>query len=303
MNDIVQPPITDVQGLSTVGVDITNNPEIEMKEKNPIDEAIELFSLGDSDFEEALPGFIEKRASVLTKEEHSPDTIKNDSEATGSFISSDTKMIRNDFDKEFYLDDPTAYATLIRFTRSSYDKFIHKGLPPIRAFYQATINGTYHGQASYFGSYYGDLNALVSMTGDFLNDDPPEIDGTHIANLKKVAVCMERSGVVHNALKILGVDSRLEVGSLYKENADRQPTTEAHVFITFNNPQGERVLYDPANPIRIIDSGGNVVAMQPFTVKIIDGAKEVNVPIPTKTKAEDGSFHTTSTFNAVYEFN
>lgn len=254
----------------TTTVPIESSPthrEFAEQRRTIMERVLPILELEGEEFDNAVTAFVTARIDELPKHSSTP-SISMVHGGTSEFIGPETAMVASGImTRPYYLDDPKAYEASFSYVKKYYEQFKSK-LPADRAYLNAVIAGTNYGQAQYFETYAGDPAARLRAMADIIDDDVPE--SSSIADFKKIAVCQERAGVVHNTLLILGIDSKFETGYMSVENEDGTVDREAHAFLTATNSAGERVLFDPTNPILIKDESGNVVSIAPTHFKMND---------------------------------
>lgn len=80
-----------------------------------------------------------------------------------------------------------------------------------------------------------------------------------IAEMKKIALCAERTAVANNMLQFLGFEPVLVQGKLGRVDHEE----ELHAFLVIRNGKGEEMIYDPTNPFLVFDQQGRLVQTSP----------------------------------------
>jgi len=251
-------------------------------------EAVPILELGDDDFEKAVNEFVAHRIDELSggSSELNVGLING---ATDEFIDAEIPMFRSgQKSREYFLDDNEAYTASFKYVRALFKHFLSQGLEKKRAYLTAVIHGTNSGQVAYFESYFGNEKKLDEITHEFMTDDDTPEERISIADLKGAGVCLERASITHNALKIFGINSRLETGRISVVNEDGSVATEQHAFITFEGLDGKKMIYDPTNPKVIKDSSGVIVGTRPSLYPVLEEGSIVTGNIIEFTKNDDG---------------
>lgn len=208
--------------------------------------AIELFSLTDEEFEQRLPGFIQKRVTDL-ESSVTVSSIDDTSHSFDSYIHSETSLHPAEDVigvLPFKVDDTSGYVLAVRASRTWYKHLIEQGMPSEKALLNAALRGSFAGQVEYFGSIYGHtMNRLHRL-------DEGNNPGSGVVSVAKIgdsAMCMERAAVVHNALMVMGVPSKYCIGKL-SHSYDGRVKTEGHAYLEVIGTDGTRLIYDPTHP-------------------------------------------------------
>ncbi|QQS20296.1 hypothetical protein IPL85_02510 [Candidatus Saccharibacteria bacterium] len=251
--------------------------------------AVKLFELPDKEFEDALPGFVEQRIAQLS-EGVSRDTVTGSTPPFSTFIPPDRPLFPAEdvIDQQpFLLDDPNAYQAAIARVRSSYlHRVLRQDKSPnvAKAFLNAAVWGTFEAQALYFGSYYGSTMERLNK----LEQKADTLRNVSVSELGDSAMCMERAGIVHNSLMLLGVPTEYFNGKLKKyDNEGKLLKIEGHAYLIVEGTAGAKYLYDPANPklTEYLEQGVSKAA--PNVKKIVDGEADT-VVIPWQRVVRSG---------------
>jgi len=273
-------------------------------------QAVELFNLPDELFAERLPGFVDERMRQLS-EGASSEFMTNATKGTDEFVRPD--RLQQLLSKRFLMDDPTLYATLINWVRPQFleARSLNPNDSEDKSYVNAALRGAVMGQWAYFGSVSGNAEHLLSMEADIIPDFDPENDAAvgdegdptrmSIADIGAAAVCQQRGLAVHNTLRILGIDSKYEVGQLAKiiNGELEEPVLHAYVVITRN---GKRLLTDPTNPIIWRRTGEGVTWLSPQITEIPTGATSLDVALQEVLTEQDGAPQLRTIHNVRYIF-
>lgn len=252
-------------------------------------EVLAIFELPETDFGSAVSAFVATRMEELKT--NNLGAIDLDTTRVDDFITPEVEMIPSRYSRPYHMDDPRAYEVSFKRVKQQFEA-IAKGNPDFevdRIFLNAAIRGTQIGQVDYFGSYVGHMRNRLGLVADVMDVDLPERES--IAIFGPNAVCQERAAVVHNTLKIMGIDSRFIVGDLGTAQSDNQTgKSESHAWIVIKSRSGKFSQFDPTNPIIYKNSDGNPIWCDP-NIKVLSGGEESDVGVVLKEMSinEDGS--------------
>lgn len=181
------------------------------------------------------------------------------------------------FSKPYFLDDISVYDTLVENLLKT------NALIKDRTFeseQQRLFNLAFHSvnrvQFLYFENVISDHKAQQERTrilADIIenNEVRPESEESpeskvSISDLRSSAMCMERAVVCHNMFRFLGVQSTLRTGKLYTGEK-----YEYHAWVEIERDDGVRYLYDPTNPLLIVNSDNVITTIQPLLIKLEEG--------------------------------
>lgn len=228
-------------------------------------------TLSGPESEAQIRAFIDERIATLS-ESASDERISTEQTGVSDFIVGTRRVASGSTTNDFLLDDPSAYVPLIVAAKQFYHILQTRPqfAPPDKQtslFINAAIRGANFGQARYFGSIQGDPRKLFGALWDILDDETPPNQAVSISTIGEGAMCAQRAALVHNTLKILGVDSRLLFGKLaiLGENGD---SAESHAVVEFMAASGDTYLLDPANPNIVTEKDGTVSNLLPTLARV-----------------------------------
>ncbi|HPR09360.1 hypothetical protein KDA06_03380 [Candidatus Saccharibacteria bacterium] len=252
---------------------------------------LELFGLAEGDFEPQVTKFVASRVAELSQD--SPGTsIGMGFEREDGFIAADRPMVLSKLHSRPYkMDDPSAYTASFKWLKLQYSllKQSRTTYDDERLLIDAALRATQIGQVEYFGSYTGNETRRMVAVADLIGKDIPPSES--IAVFGSSAMCKERAAVVHNTLKIIGVDSSFMVGNLHVVSLDKQMVEDQpHAWVVVRPKTGGVYQYDPTNPILHIDADGEPTWADP-NVKPLDANwhEGVDVGLEEWTTNPDGS--------------
>ena len=256
-----------------------------------IAQAIALFEMSDDEFEDAASAFVVKRMAELSNGA-STEFMTNKTKGTEDFIVPERPQeITGIMTKSFLMDDPELYVKEISWVRHQF-KELQSSNPEFtedKTYMNAALRGTLVGQWEYFGSYVGDKNKLVRATADILDDEDGLVSGyVSIADIGAGAICQQRGSAVHNALRILGINSKFETGDLSEISGNKVNEPERHAYVVITRG-GKRLLFDPTNPILTIKEDEGVTWLSPQIAEIPEGADAIDIELPEVVTRNDGT--------------
>ncbi|MDB5168647.1 MAG: hypothetical protein JWO41_3 [Candidatus Saccharibacteria bacterium] len=231
-----------------------------------------LFELDAETGAAAFHDYITQKSTELAVEDGGK-TISAGSGGTDTFIGPETNLLIGTMYRDFRMDDPKAYEASLSFIKQQFNDLKDK-MPHDRAYMNAVIAGATVGQVDYFGSVGGSAEKMAKISADLISEDvAPYVS---ISEYGQAAMCNQRSAVVHNTLHLFGVGSRLELGNLGTINPDGSVTQEQHAFLTIQNSKGQRVIFDPTNPIAYRNEEGVATWVKPalYPVKLDEEGRQ-----------------------------
>lgn len=251
-----------------------------------------MFELGDEAFKLAVSEFVNKRVNELSVDAETK-YVGYTGGGTEKFIGPHTPMMLSPLlTREYYLDDNAAYVASFEYVRQTYRKFLARHPEnPDKAYINAVLQGANLGQATYFESWYStNLGARLDVSADIVSEEVPEVS---VADFKRIAACQERAGVAHNTLKIFGLSSRFEAGSVSVQNEEGGVYSEEHAFVSVKNIDGSKVIFDPTNPKYIKNKEGDIVNATASLYKMEDAsASAFTGNLTESTRTDDGTNET-----------
>jgi hypothetical protein len=212
---------------------------------------------GEADFEGAVDEFIRQRVTELIGQSE-PTTIDGFTDAISGFIHPESEVHPTVDGRGYKIDDQSFYRACI--------EHIHKframwgvDLSNPEDFLKLVVLAVQYTQQEYFkglgtGGKRKEERENLVWEGAFMDDD--EAPAVSISEFRGRAMCMERAAVCQNLLTLLGIESQMVNGKLKVADG----VSELHSFLIITKPNGEHIIYDPANPVLLHD--GDVVKMQ-----------------------------------------
>ena len=219
---------------------------------------------------DSISAFMDSRIDMLSR---SSDvrSVGIHTSCTG-FIGADASIVsEGEISKRFFIDDPHLYDGLPSKVAQVYEllQSQHPELSEDESYFIASIHAVQFQQIEYFDNMIiGKRSLRAEMLGDYIDSKYPQ-ETFSIAELKHVAMCMERAAVTHNMLRLLVIDSTLEVGELKVADGG----AGGHAWLVVKGVDGVSRIFDPLNCHIIKDESGAIIGMKPLVEKF-DGERE-----------------------------
>ncbi len=244
------------------GNTIKSQEQLKYTDNEILDNLQEIINIEDSETrKQTIQVFINKRLSELlknaTKETNLLSLRKN--EAEGLFIHPKNKIERIPICDGFKINDPEIYTILLKNLEKFYKNSKKQNLK------QIVPNSIIYSLGEYFGNYYGTQEAEDKNKEFYLDHTTANSDTINLSELKgkEFAVCAEKASVAHNYLKFLGIDSHI----IFSDNCKLGDSNDGHAYIILKTKKG-RFIFDPTNPILIINNKGGLEGIKPASYKI-----------------------------------
>lgn len=265
-----------------------------------VERLVPLLALPDHLFDQLAPQYLEQRLREL----RSPlEQVVDSAGGTNDFILETTVISPTNEGGQYRIDDESIYEHALPTMRRLYRQFVEGGgIEPERAFFSAAVHTAQIEQTRYFNGLPTKDRAkarsriLARATGEF--------GPLSIADLKDAPMCSERAAVAHNVLHLIGVPATFHAGVIGRAtgNGSELVDKSAHAFLTVVNAQGEKRLFDLANP-RKYKVSGSVVQETPSVYEMPNGGSDVVVAEKQNyDRQPNGSFAPGDTTTIVYGF-
>ena len=242
----------------------TSKPKSYEEIKNSL---IPLLDLPEGEYLTSIGGFVQKR---LTELESSPRTVQMLDGLHGNyqgFLHSDVEVNPAVFGAGFKIDDPAIYRDLFTRLRYFQDVFKATAVGDDKDYEKAVFHAIQYALQDYFG------NVVPSDAGmkrreqmvwrgavHAVGEEDQAYEPASIAEFKDIALCAERAAVANNMLQLLGFEPVMVSGKLERED-DTEP--ELHSFLVIRNCEGREMIYDPSNPIIVLNQEDKAAQMGP----------------------------------------
>jgi len=164
----------------------------------------------------------------------------------------------------FKLDDTNIYSRLIDNVRAFKRDFRWKS-KSIREINPYAVLKTL---GEYFGNYTADEGLEGRHHSYYMDHSSADSEALPLVELKGkgLAMCTEKAAAAQNLVTLLGYDSELCLSQGCQLIDGKE---EMHAFNVINSDRG-RFIFEPANPIILTDTEGNIVNFYPATYRITD---------------------------------